>query len=106
MWKIKIENRKNYKGDGTYVGRPSALGNPFEIGKHGNREEVIDKYRDWLEDGLSGDNPAMRLFANLYDHLVLNGEITLICWCAPKPCHADVIKEVLLEIWQELEDEK
>jgi hypothetical protein len=32
----------------AYVGRPSALGNPFVVGRDGSREEVIAKYRRWL----------------------------------------------------------
>ena len=32
----------------AYVGRPSPLGNPFVLGRDGNREEVIAEYRHWL----------------------------------------------------------
>ena len=38
---IRIENKKTYRGDGVYIGRPSLLGNPFRIGEHGTRAEVI-----------------------------------------------------------------
>jgi hypothetical protein len=38
-YEIKIENQRKYKGSGVYVGRPSPLGNPFEIGRDGTREE-------------------------------------------------------------------
>jgi hypothetical protein len=31
-----------------YVGRPSPLGNPYLLGRDGNREEVIAQYRRWL----------------------------------------------------------
>ncbi len=33
--------RKTYD---VYIGRPGKWGNPFEIGKDGNRAEVIEKY--------------------------------------------------------------
>lgn len=42
---IRIENRKTYRGDGVYIGRPSLLGNPFKLGEHGTREKVIACYR-------------------------------------------------------------
>lgn len=45
---INIVNRKTYRGESVYVGRPSALGNPFVIGRDGDRETVIEKYRRWL----------------------------------------------------------
>lgn len=32
----------------VYIGRPSKWGNPFVIGKHGTRDEVIQRYREWL----------------------------------------------------------
>ena len=34
---------KKYSYD-VYIGRPSKYGNPFEIGKDGNRTEVIKKF--------------------------------------------------------------
>ena len=32
----------------VYIGRPSKWGNPFVIGKHGTRAEVVAKYRAYL----------------------------------------------------------
>ena len=66
-----------------YVGRPTKWGNPFVIGRDGSREEVIDKYREWLVGNAS-------LLADLAE---LRGQ-DLVCWCAPKSCHADVLLEV------------
>lgn len=64
----------------VYVGRPTKWGNPFVIGRDGTRDEVIAKYRGWLErEGL--------------DVSELRGR-DLICWCSPEPCHADVLLEV------------
>jgi hypothetical protein len=60
-----------------YVGRPTKWGNPFVIGKDGTREEVVAKYEAWLPT--SGLDPAE-----------LRGW-DLVCWCAPEPCHADVL---------------
>ncbi len=57
--------------------------NPFKIDRDGTREEVIEKYRQYL---LS--NPA--LMACLPE---LKGKV-LGCWCAPKACHGDVLVEL------------
>lgn len=71
----------------VYIGRPSLWGNPFEIGKHGTREEVIEKYRHYVKN-----DPL------LMDKIMeLDGKI-LGCWCAPKPCHGDVLIEIISEI--------
>jgi hypothetical protein len=70
----------------VYIGRPSKWGNPFEIGRDGTREEVIEKYREYI---LS--KPEL-----LKDLSELKGKI-LGCWCKPKACHGDVLVELLNE---------
>jgi len=105
-WKIHVRNKRNYDGEGVYVGRPTALGNPFRIGRDGSRAEVVEKYREWLCEGLRGDNPCTAMFADLFDQVSETGELTLICWCAPEECHADVIREFLMEAWRQLNDEE
>jgi hypothetical protein len=66
----------------VYVGRGrgSRWGNPFKSPHDGTREEVIAKYERWLlgQPELVAALPELR------------GKV-LGCWCAPKPCHADVL---------------
>lgn len=66
-----------------YIGRPSKWGNPFKIGKDGTREEVIEKYRQYI---LMNPN----LLSSLHE---LRGRI-LGCWCSPEKCHGDVLVEL------------
>ena len=98
---ILIKNKKRYNGAGVYVGRPSSLGNPFSIGIDGGRDEVIAKYQVWLEERLDHDCAATRMFIELFDQLCADNTLTLICWCAPKNCHAKVIADMLLQAWRE-----
>lgn len=67
----------------VYVGRPGKWGNPFEIGRDGDRQEVISRHRAWL-----CNNPT--LLACLPE---LKGK-DLVCWCAPLACHADTLREM------------
>lgn len=67
----------------VYIGRPSKWGNPFTIGKDGSRDEVIAKYADWIKT-------QPELLAALPE---LEGKI-LGCWCAPQPCHGDILKSL------------
>ena len=67
--------------NGVYVGRPSPWGNPFRAGKDGTREEVIAKFEAYALKRLA-DEPKW------LDPLIGKD---LICWCAPLPCHADVL---------------
>lgn len=72
----------------VYVGRPSKWGNPFTIGRDGNRDEVISKFRAWVSWD-RGRNPAI-----YPDPRELHGK-NLACWCPlDQPCHADVLLEL------------
>lgn len=76
-----------------YIGRPSPLGNRFEIGKHGNRRKVIEDYIDDLAE-------SPDLLARIR---TLQGE-DLICWCDPLPCHGHAV--LLLANWPLLRGER
>ncbi len=43
----RVVHCKKEKYD-VYIGRPSIFGNPFQIGRDGNREAVIQKYKKWV----------------------------------------------------------
>lgn len=86
MPKVWNKRDSNVPSDAVYVGRPSLYGNPFEIGKHGTREDVIRRYKNEVLSEMSKAQLDL-LRANL------KGK-DLICWCAPLPCHADVLLEI------------
>jgi hypothetical protein len=70
----------------VYIGRGSKWGNPFKIGKDGTRDEVIEKYAQYIADN-------EYLIGSLEE---LRGK-RLGCYCAPKRCHGDVLIELLGE---------
>jgi len=78
---MEVVHCKKAKFD-VYIGRPSKWGNPFNIGKDGTREEVIEKYEQYL----LGNKQLMDALSELKDK-------TLGCWCKPLPCHGDVLVE-------------
>ena len=60
-------------GDAVRIDRKSRWGNPFRLGRDGDRAEVIERYRAWLWQRIeSGDVP-------LADLAALNGK-QLACW--------------------------
>lgn len=71
----------------VYIGRGSKWGNPFSIGKDGTREEVIEKYRQYIMG-------SPQLLKDLYE---LKGKI-LGCWCKPLACHGDVLLDLVEEL--------
>jgi len=70
----------------VYIGRPGKWGNPFIIGVHGNRNEVIEKYEKWIRK-----RPG--LLADLGE---LKGKV-LGCHCWPSRCHGDILIKLLEE---------
>lgn len=98
---IRIENKKVYKGDGFFIGRPSPLGNPFPVNIKTSRSEAIYKYRDWLTEKLQSDNPTSKSFIILAEYYRDHGELTLICFCAPLQCHGEVIRDLIYKALEE-----
>lgn len=75
----------------VYIGRPSMWGNPYSSKKGtlakyyvGSKSEAIQNYEQYIES-------SPKLLEALKD---LNG-IRLGCWCAPKPCHGDVLVKLI-----------
>jgi hypothetical protein len=79
--------RADFDADAKWVsiGRPSRYGNPFVIGKHGTRDEVVEKYRHWLWSQIQYG------IISVADLKALGGADFLVCYCAPLPCHGDVL---------------
>ncbi len=68
----------------VYVGRPGPWGNPFVIGRDGDRAKVVELYANYLRDNPELVERARRALA---------GKV-LGCWCAPLACHGDVLARV------------
>jgi len=93
----------HHQDDGIYIGRAgkgkvgSPLANPFRIGKDGNREEVIAKYRTWLWGCMKHGNKNVMYELDRIRQLAQTPEgVTLVCFCRSvdedRPsCHGDVI---------------
>jgi hypothetical protein len=84
MTKTRVVHCKKEPYD-VLIDRTTKWGNPFRIGKDGNRKEVLKKYRTWLflwQSNLIQD--ARR---------ELKGKV-LGCWCKPNACHGDILVEI------------
>ena len=66
------------------IDRRTKWGNPYRIGKHGTREEVIERYRRWLWRRIRTGEVSLEELASLHGK-------TLACHCAPLPCHGEVL---------------
>lgn len=68
----------------VYVGRGTPLGNPFRREQYG--DEAIEMYRRWLWERVRANDKAV-----LRQLRSIGTETAVVCSCAPRPCHADVV---------------
>jgi len=66
------------------TGRSGPWGNPFAIGRDGDRDTVIAKHRAWF---LAQPDLVARAQREL------RGKV-LGCWCSPAACHGDTLAEI------------
>lgn len=69
-----------------YIGRGSPWGNPYIIGKDGNRVEVIAMYRVYAKRMLDSNADWLKPLVNAEG---------LVCYCKPEGCHGDVLVEMM-----------
>jgi hypothetical protein len=80
------QHRDGRPAGAVYIGRPSPWGNPFAIGRDGDRDAVMEKYITWLGQTPEIVDRARRELAGK----------DLVCWCAPAACHGHVLRDLAL----------
>ena len=87
-----------------YVGRGSALGNPYTSIKGrdtlaeivvDSRSESIECFRKYLIDCIEKKEEKVCNMLNQIYSMALESDVYLSCYCKPKSCHGDVIKEII-----------
>lgn len=67
-----------------YIGRGSIAGNPFKIGKDGNRDEVCNKFEAYIEKDPRLKHKLIK-YCKGWD---------LACYCKPLRCHGDYLLKI------------
>lgn len=98
---IKVANKKSLSNEigftDIYIGRPSALGNPYPIGEH-TRKVVCDLYHKYLWKQMQiawrnndGENSVWNELRRIALLVKSGKNVRLICFCKPLDCHGDSI---------------
>lgn len=82
------------RGKCPRTGEEGLFGNPFVIGKDGDREDCIRKYEEYIRAEIARDNLVKLAVKCLFT-------LTLGCWCSPKPCHGDILLKIAEELVNE-----
>lgn len=105
---IYIVNKHWHKptNNDIFIGRGSPLGNPHShlrsskenVIHVATREEAIKKYVEWLDSEYKNSATVHTMLDGLVQR-ELRGETTnLVCYCAPSPCHGEIIKQKILSL--------
>jgi hypothetical protein len=107
---VVADVRRQSNSSGFYIGRfrpglkGSPLANPYRIGVDGTRDEVLAAYRTWLDARLapSANTPTsytqqLSEIVRLAEIYIDRGALTLLCFCAPRPCHGDYLAQLIRE---------
>ena len=99
---ITVINKKTFKdpGDGIVIPihRPHILGNPFPMYTESERDNACDKYKEWFDEQVNRcayDSPIKVVLTKIKEAHKIDINIYLVCFCAPKRCHGDIIKEYI-----------
>jgi len=106
---INVVNMKNHISTeyDFYIGRPSALGNPYthlkssKASKHlvATRKEAIEAYDQYMRDKIaSGDKEFIGAIDEIINIYKEYGRVNLCCFCKPLACHGDYIKKYIDKI--------
>lgn len=103
---ITVVNKHKHKptDNDFFIGRGSPLGNPFTSKELSTTkakfqcktaEESIEKFRnDILEKIKNKDKEVCDELNRIWKHLQKK-DVNLVCYCKPKICHGDIIKEII-----------
>ena len=83
---------------GVDIGRGSLFGNPFKMENKSDEERnrVCHEYEMYLFKAMgTPDCELMQALDILYKKWRRDGYLYLVCYCAPKDCHGDIIARYL-----------
>ena len=111
---VQIINLRTKQSYDFRCDRQSPVGNPYFMHNEGERDLVCEKYfklfDQIMHDDSLADNAKARGMTStvkefrdyihcIEQHYATHGTVTLACWCSPKRCHCETIREWLINPW-------
>ena len=103
---VKIINLRTGQPYDFRCDRESPVGNPFIAHNESERDKVCEQYESLFDqtmlDDTLDDNTGSKFRAYIQEIVNFHnqhGHVTLACWCAPKRCHCETIKQWILNSW-------
>lgn len=115
VYNVKTEDYSSHPNN-YYIYRGTVLGNPFtHDGKRSSlarlsfktREEALNAYEEYFKRMYEMDEEFKRTVDEIYLKYKNGEDIYLGCFCAPLPCHGNVIaKQLQKRLIQERKNER
>lgn len=86
---ILNKHRSGVPAGAVYIGRGTMWGNPFVIGKDGDRNEVCEKHTAHLKSQIRNNEVSLQQLAALHGK-------DLVCFCAPLRCHGETLQKAAM----------
>ena len=111
---IQIINLRSNQPYDFRCDRKSPVGNPYTMYKESERDKVCEQYTMLFDQimhdvTLNDDDIGPLTNSNvgefkayvqqIVDFHKQHGHVTLACWCSPKRCHCEIIKQWVLKPW-------
>lgn len=98
---INIKNlRRESRGDAwdVRIDRRTIFGNPFnmQVQTKQERDKVCQLYDRYFHEKIKDNIEFKKAIDGLRKILDEYGGLNLFCWCAPKRCHGETIRQYLL----------
>lgn len=106
MFKVKVVDVRNFDASTMpeahveAISRPSILGNPYYLNNKANateRAEVIKKYHMYLDQHRKDNSKVWQEVVRLAV-IAQTQPVVLTCFCAPEPCHGNIIARAMAYI--------
>lgn len=100
---LRERNGVELSGYDVYIGRynpkydlkESPLANQIRLADESQRDSVLTQYKRWLWGKMQDPNSEQTQELRRIGRLSNQGTVTLWCWCAPKPCHGDIVRNAV-----------
>jgi hypothetical protein len=103
---VNVVNKHNHvsSNDDVYIGRGSILGNPYSHLENTkaefkviNRKTAIDSYNVYIKQKINNKDKNILNELNKIYVKAMQGNVNLVCYCKPLPCHGNIIKKIIEE---------
>jgi len=81
------------------IDRTTPVGNPFPMRRETDRDRVCDQYQYFFEQRMADktDHVFHAYIAQIAAAYRAGHDVLLFCWCAPKRCHGETIRNYILK---------